>query len=426
MARRRPGSPAKMTGLRARRAGVTFLAGASLVQLVSNATAAVVATMVLGPGQRGVMVIGVSIGGISALVGGLGTGSALRARLPSCPDRVARCRLLSSYAWWTAAALVIAVAVALSTSVISAPLIDPALASVGFLGALGMFTVWQVLMLQTTEAWFADGHYRRGGIAAASTTAAGVAALLLTATVSTDAGVLLFAQGLGASVAWLAQVRGLRRADLLVAGRPEPAGLATLVGKGVPALGLSLGLAVALRADRYLLGTVAGPAAVGIYSLAATLSEVSRLFPQTIGQFFMREVALGGGRQRLVHRVLVSTAVTVAAGLLIAAAGWLLIVPMFGAEFGQARFLLLVLVVAEVCFAPYAVASRGLLGGGWTRTVGALGVLAGAAAIGCYLVGARMGGSAGLATSCVVLYSCLSAAALVLFLRRTRLSTGQD
>ncbi|MET0234181.1 MAG: oligosaccharide flippase family protein [Kibdelosporangium sp.] len=414
-----------MTGLRARRAGVTFLAGASLVQLASNATAAVVATMVLGPGQRGVMVIGVSIGGISAVVGGLGTGSALRARLPSCADPAARRRLLSSYAWWTAAALVIAVALALSTSVISAPLIDPALAGVGFLGALAIFTVWQVLMLQTTEAWFADGHYRRGGISAASTTAAGVAVLLLAATVSTDAGELLFAQGLGASVAWLAQLRSLRRAELLVAARPRQADLTRLVGKGAPALGLSLGLAIALRADRYLLGTIAGPAAVGVYSLAATLSEVSRLFPQTIGQFFMREVALHGGRQRLAHRVLASTAATVAAGLVIATAGWLLIVPAFGEEFGQARFLLLVLVVAEVCFAPYAVASRGLLGGGWTRTVGGLGLLAGVAAIGCYLLGARMGGSVGLATSCVVLYGGLSAAALMLFLRRTRLTTGQ-
>ncbi len=403
-----------------RRTAVALLTAASLLQFLANAATAVVATIVLGAEQRGVMVLGVSIGGVAALLGGTGTGSALRAGLPSCPDRDGRKRLLVSYSWWTAGGAVFAGVVAVTATRLSAPLIDPALAAVDLLVAIGIFAGVQVLLAQSTEAWFADGHYRKGGTTALTTTAGGLVAVLGAAAVSDAAAVLLLAQGAGMAVAWCCQVRSLRGAGLLVTGRVVPGDIALLAGRGAPALGMTLGLAVALRADRYVLGAVAGTAAVGVYSLAATVSEVSRLFPQAIGQMFLRDVALSGGRQRLSRWVVLSVVSTAAFGAAVVAIGVPLIEPVFGSQFAGASRLLLLFTVAEVCFAPYAIAGRGLLGGGWTRAAGVFGVVAVVIAITCYVIGAELGGSTGLAIGCAVLYGVLSAASVWLFCMLTR------
>jgi O-antigen/teichoic acid export membrane protein len=156
-----------------------------------------------------------------------------------------------------------------------------------------------------------------------------------------------------------------------------------------------------------------------VYSLAATLSEVPRVVPQAVGQLFVRHVALGSGA-RLARWVSGSVLAAAVGGLLVAAGGWLLIVPVFGETFEPARSMLLVLVVAEACLAPYLVASRGLIGDGRTRAAGAFGLAASVVAVGCYLLGARLGGSMGLAAGCVALYCGLSARAVVLFRRGGR------
>jgi O-antigen/teichoic acid export membrane protein len=286
---------------------------------------------------------------------------------------------------------------------------------VGFLVAVAAATAVQVVAAQASEAWYADGLFRHGGLWSAACAAGG----LVTVTVAAVAGGagaagLLAAQAAGTAVVCLVQLHGLGRIGLLGAGRPEGAAVRLLVGRGAPALGLTLGLAVALRSDRYVLGAVAGPAAVGVYSVAATLSEVSRVVPQAVGQFFVRHVALGGSGRL---NVWVSRAALFSAlgGVVVATAGWVLVVPVFGMPFAHARELLLVLVVAETCLAPYVVASRGLVGGGRTRVAGAFGLAAGVASVGCYVLGVKLGGSMGLAVSCVALYCGLSAVAVALF-----------
>jgi O-antigen/teichoic acid export membrane protein len=398
-----------------RRAEVSLLASAGLLQVAANAAAAVVATIALGAAGRGEMVLGASIGGVCALLGGLGSGSALRSILPAAP--AARRWVLGGYAWCTAAGAVGAAVLAVLACLASAPLLGPALSTPAFLAAVGLQTAVQVVVTQAGEAWYADGAFRRGGTWAAACAAGGLAALAATASVTGDgAAALLGAQGTGSALVCAVQLLALRRAGLLVRDRPHRLALRLLVARGAPVLGLTLGLAVALRADRYVLGALAGPAAVGVYSLAATLSEVSRVVPQAVGQFFVHHVALGG--RYLARWVALPVAAAGAGGAVAAALGWVLIVPVFGAPFEQARGLLLVLVVAEACFAPYAVASRGLIGGGRTRVAGALGLTAAVAAVGCYLVGAHLGGGTGLAVGCVLLYSGLSAAAVTLFLRR--------
>ncbi|HYQ68683.1 lipopolysaccharide biosynthesis protein [Actinophytocola sp.] len=396
------------------RADVSLLASAGLLQVGANAAAAVVATIVLGPAGRGEMVLGTTIGSVCALLGGLGTGQALRSALPVAgpPDRE---RVLRSYAWCTAGGAAVAAGLAAGGCAVSSSLTGLSLSSVGFLVAVAAATAVQVVAAQASEAWYADGLFRPGGLWSAACAAGG----LVTVTVAAVAGGagaagLLAAQAAGTAVVCLVQLHGLGRIGLLGAGRPEGAAVRLLVGRGAPALGLTLGLAVALRSDRYVLGAVAGPAAVGVYSVAATLSEVSRVVPQAVGQFFVRHVALGGSGRL---NVWVSRAALFSAlgGVVVATAGWVLVVPVFGMPFAHARELLLVLVVAETCLAPYVVASRGLVGGGRTRVAGAFGLAAGVASVGCYVLGVKLGGSMGLAVSCVALYCGLSAVAVALF-----------
>jgi O-antigen/teichoic acid export membrane protein len=229
---------------------------------------------------------------------------------------------------------------------------------------------------------------------------------------------LLQAQALGITAVGLLEIARLRRAGLVGLARPVPARLRSLLGRGLPALGLTVGLTVVLRADRYLLGAVSGTAAVGIYSLSATLSEVSRILPASLGQLYLRDASTGHAAARLsptVHRALLAA---MAGGLIVATGGWFLIVPIFGTEFAPARDLLLLLAAAEVCLAPYAVASRGLLGGGWTKAAGALGIGGGVVAIAVYGVSATAAGAAGVAAGSLVVYAGLSAVSLRMLRRR--------
>lgn len=410
---------------RVHRSAVAVLSGASGLQLVANAAAAATATAVLGPGERGVMVLGLTTASIVAVLSVLGTGSSLRARLPTAVVPAARRRLLGAFTWLSVGGLVVAAAGSALLCGPTAGILDPALGRDVVPLAVAAAGAGQVVLLQTTEAWFADGRFRRGGSSAAAVAAGGLLGLLLAAAVSATAGSLLLGQALGQLGVGLVVVGGLRRAGLLVVGLPDGRAARELVAGGAPTLGLTLGLAIALRADRYVLGIASGTAAVGIYSLASTLSETVRLAPQAIGQLFMREAAAGAGPRRLLHRSALAAAVAAVAALGVGAVGWSLVVPLFGPAFAGAAHLLVPLVVAEVALAPYLVASRGILGRGGTVSAALLGVAAGGTAVLGYVLGAAAGGTLGLAVACVAVYGVLSLAAAGTFLQAYRWRPGR-
>ena len=407
---------------------LAVLSGSSVLQAAANAVAALIATQALGPQERGLMVLGLTVGSIYGLVGGLGSGPAFRsqlpcahlpgahlpgaqlpgAQLPGARQPAARRNLVTAFTWCTIAGTLLATAAAVATVAVSAAWIDPALRSVPFLAATASCTVAQVLLAQVPDGWFADGRFRRGALGAAAMGAGGLAGVLATLTVSSSAASVLCGQALGMLVVGVAEVAALRRADLIGLAGFELAQVLSLLRAGVPALGLTVGLAVALRADRYLLGAVAGAAAVGIYSLAATLSEVSRLLPASLGQLYLRDASTRLGAARLEPTIRFAIVSAVACGLIVAAGGWMLIVPVFGGQFAPARELLMVLIVAEVCLAPYSVASRGLLGGGWTTAAGLLGIAGSLVALAAYAMSAVVAGAMGVATGSVAVYAGLS------------------
>ncbi|HEX5407897.1 MAG TPA: oligosaccharide flippase family protein [Pseudonocardiaceae bacterium] len=398
---------------------LVVLSGSSALQAAAGAVAALVATQSLGPKERGLMVLGLTIGSLYGLVGGLGCGPAFRSRLPAARLPSTRRHLVSSFTWCSLAGGCLAVVAAVLTTAVSAAWIDPDLRSGPFLVATASYTVAQVMLGVVPDGWFADGHFRRGGVAAAGMSAGGLVGVGVALFGTHSAATVLNAQAVGIVMVGVIEMSAMRRAGLLSLGRPDLARSAILLRRGLPALGLAVGLAVVLRADRYVLGTTVGTTAVGVYSLAATLAEVSRILPAALGQLFLRDVSVGRPPMaRFAPAVRFAIASAVVSGVIVVTGGWLLIVPVFGPQFAPARPLLTLLAVAEVGFAPYAVASRGLLGGGWTRAAGALGVCGGLGGVAVYVVAARIGGAMGTAVGSGLVYASLSIVSCALLRRR--------
>src|SRR5207302_4556569 len=129
---------------------------------------------------------------------------------------------------------------------------------------------------------FADGRFRRGALSAAAMGAGGLIGVLAVLTVSRSASAVLLAQAVGMVLVGAAELLGLRRAGLVTLTRPDPAQIRSLLRQGTPALGLTVGLMVALRADRYFLGVDTGAATVRVYSPTSTLSEIARMLPVAV------------------------------------------------------------------------------------------------------------------------------------------------
>jgi acetyltransferase-like isoleucine patch superfamily enzyme/O-antigen/teichoic acid export membrane protein len=392
--------------------------GASVLQALLTSVTALLATRYLGAGERGLVVIGMTIGTIFGLVAGCGTGSAYRLLRP---QRVAAGRrsLAAGFTWCSLLGAGAVVPFAVLFTLYSAPLIDEGLGTRNFLLATAVYTVGSVATFQVVEARFADGQFRRGGLAGGSMALGGLIGVLAALAHERSASLALLGQGTGILAGAVYEVWALRRDGLADFGFPAPGEMSALWQRGAPALGLTIGSSLAFRADRYVLGAFAGPAAVGVYSLAATFGEVPRLLYTAVAQWFQRQAALGRQHAPLGRAIGLACGIAAVLSVPIAVAGWLLIVPVFGADFAPARSLLLVLLIAEIMFAPYLVASRGLLGRGWIRTAGTLGLAGSGVSLACYVAFAKADGAMGLAFGSGLLYLGLSVSSIVLFRRRS-------
>ncbi len=404
-----------------RRTDIALMTGSSAVQAAGAALSALLATVLLGPQSRGVMVVGLTIGGIAAVLAGLGTGAALRSRLPGAADVDERRALIVAYTWWSVAATALSAVLAVLASASAAIVIDPALGRVAPLGGIALATAAQTAVAQQNDAWFAAGRFAAGSAWAAAASLSALAGLVTAAFVHRGLVPLLVGQAAGtAVVAALAQHR-LRRSGLAAlrcSPRRTLAELWRIVRVGAPVLGTTLGFVVALRADRLVLGVVAGTTAVSLYSLAATLGEMPRLLPGSVGQVLLRDVALVGSAAPVRRARVVAFGLTTAASVVVAAVGWLLIVPVFGSEFGPARPVLVLLLAAEVCFVPYGLATRGLIGGGWTGAAGRLGGAGGLAAVALFAIAVPLWTMVGAGVASLVLYLALSVIAWRMLVRR--------
>jgi O-antigen/teichoic acid export membrane protein len=145
--------------------------------------------------------------------------------------------------------------------------------------------------------------------------------------------------------------------------RPSFAGVAMLelLRRGIPAIGLTLGQSATLRIDRVLIGLFLSASPVGVYSVAATGTEIVWLVPTALSQilfhkFASRSVDQSSATAARLFSLLIS---------LVTAAGLFGIAPyaidfLVGAKFADALIPLRILLVGAVFLASYQLDSYAL------------------------------------------------------------------
>jgi O-antigen/teichoic acid export membrane protein len=395
------------------------MSGASLVQSGGAAMAGLWATIVLGAEARGVMVIAVTTAGLVGLISGLGSSAAFRALLPTA-DEAERRALTVAYGSVSLLAAFGAAGVSIAILLLTSLGISDELAQPPLLAVAAIAAFVQSLATQANEGWWADGRFARGSILAATGAALGFVGVVVAGVVRESPTVMLAGQVLGEGSVVITSALLLHRAGLFRVGRGAGADMRRLVRLGWPALGGGVGAIVTFRADRYLIGVFVGPAAITVYSLAATLSEVCRTVPHQLGQVLIRRIAVRDPSvvlRRTVVQAIVATALT---GVVIGLVGWLAIPAVFDEELHDARTYLVLLLGAEVLFAPFFIAGRGLVGGGWTKATGVIGAVGCVFAIAAYLAFVPPWGLLGACLASAAAYLALSVASVTTLHDRLR------
>lgn len=407
-----------------RRAVITMLVVGSVATAASNSGNALISTLVLGPDERGVMVIAVMLICAVVVTGRAGTGTALRARLPQCRDSDQRREVLTAYSSLTLLGAPLIGGVAVLLLRITAEVIDPRLADPRLLAATFVSASTQMVLDQLNDLRFAEGQFGAGALWSTFAAAAGFAGLCLAVLAAPQTWVLLLAQAVGFGCVATVHWRVLRRHGLVLVQPPQSRTVLALVRQGTPSLGVVIGLIVSQRADRYILGAVAGTASVGVYSLSATISGLASLLPIGISQLAQRDAAENRQRSWPARALRQAIAGTAATAVVVGTAAWFLLVPVFGPEFRAARALLVPLLIAEVCIAPFYVASRSLLGGGWIRSAGAIGLGCAMAAVVSYGVAVPHWRMTGAALASALLYFLLSLTTVAVLRRKSTASAA--
>lgn len=403
--------------------GVAPVLACTLMSSAALLAVAFLSARELGPAGRGTLVLLVALSSFTMLLCSGGVNTAARVYLVSPTEPLA----LGDY-------LGFAVALGSLEAVVAGamgPLVLPA--------ANVRVDEWTVLLLAVCGAGLllslllGDALYAYGF----NTRAAALAALGSTAQ-------LLLVTALGvsdirAAEAYFAAVAlgGVLQAVLtyIVLRRSVPSGpvrfslpeFRRVIRRGAPAVGLSLGQAATFRLDRYLIGVLLGPGPVGIYSVAATATEILWLGPISLAQVQFHGIASGrAGAAELARarRLWLGGTAVVALGMWLAAphAVDLLLGERFRAAVTPLRVLLLgALAISSYHLDVISLAARGRTGAaGATALVG----LALVTAADLVLIPSR--GITGAAWASVVAYLGMAVLARLLLRSGLRRESGRS
>lgn len=224
----------------------------------------------------------------------------------------------------------------------------------------------------------------------------------------------------------LLQALGVRR--VVATEQPGTAAASGKLGRlirfSLPGLGVAAGMSVAGQMDRLLLGAFAGPAPVGVYASAATLSVLAGTLPAAVSPMIVREVAQRwepGLHRRWWWRVM---AASLALSLVIGAIGAALLELWLGGEFAGSTPILALLLVGGMAMASQLVDNAVNNGFGDLRA-SATSALAGVpVGLVSYLVLIPLGGMLGCALGNVITYLAMAIVARRLMRRRIARAVG--
>jgi O-antigen/teichoic acid export membrane protein len=113
------------------------------------------------------------------------------------------------------------------------------------------------------------------------------------------------------------------------------------------------------RLDQLLMIPLVPARQLGLYSVAVTIASLSAVLASQIVTVVLPRISAGEGHL-LAQATRYVVYVTLATGALVSLATWLLLVPLFGADFAEARPLVYVLVIGGVSLAGLSTLSQGL------------------------------------------------------------------
>lgn len=321
--------------------------GIVVCKVVANGAAAGVALLTarqLGPSGRGVVVLLLTLAGFISVVGSLGLNLAARIHLVAEDGRMD----CEDFLGLSVALTVAVIVVSAGLGALLLPLVDVHLSGSEELlfGALAGSILAPFLLNAAINAY---GFTAR----AAAVDAAGTVVQLLVTVVLFVSGqrrvdLYVAAMITGNVVQVFLALGALRPVTGSLRPRFHRANWSPVVRTGLPGIAVDLSGVLTFRLDRYLLGFFLGPAAVGVYSVAATAPEILRLPALAMGQPIFHRLASRTAqaedfaRTRL-HCLLVTAALATVAFL----AAPLGVRLLFGSQYSGAVTPLRVLLLAE-------------------------------------------------------------------------------
>lgn len=393
----------------ANRGGVLAVATGSLSQIGLAAVANLATTTTLSASDRGRYIFLVTALAVTAPLAGLGTSVGLRRLLPTSPSPWS---LQRTYLRITVRAAAVHALVAGTmlwllgvADVIQSPTdLPPVVVLAGGL----------VLSAQFVEHWYARGDFRTGATYATANAVAAVAAAATTV-VAPSVQAAVWTQAVVTALINVAQYIHLRRTG--AGPRPDESGAVparTLIRVGSPSLVLTSGIALTFRLDRLILGIVAGPTAVSVYSLGASFSEMPRFVPTSFGQVAYARAAESGGRAPVRPHVLSAYRWMLPASAATAVAG-LVFISTLNPVYQEAVLPLFLLLLAEFALVPFGIVMRMILGGGRVGLSAVVGGVAVVLSAVIYYVAIVRIGMLGAAISSVIIYGSLSVVCLMIY-----------
>jgi O-antigen/teichoic acid export membrane protein len=310
----------------------------------ASAGAALLTAHQLGPSGRGVLVLLLTLASLVTLIGSLGMNLAARIHLVGDMDRMELADYLGLSAVLTAAAMVLCVAV----GAVLLPFVDVHLSAADQLlfGALAGSIQAPFLLNAAINAYGFTA--RAAAVDAAGTVAQLVltAALMIAGQRRVDAYVAALV--LGNVLQVLLGVRTLRPTAGSLRPRFDRSAWKPVVRTGLPGIAIDLSAILTFRLDRYLIGLFLDPAAVGIYSVAATAPELLRLPALAMGQPMFHRLAAKTARVEDFARTrLLCLLATGALALATYAVAPFAVRTLFGSDYEGAITPLRVLLLAE-------------------------------------------------------------------------------
>lgn len=313
---------------------------------------AIVTGRALGPHDRGIVVIFITLSSMLMVLGSFGTNTFARVHLVSAKERLP----LEDYFGLVGvlAAAQFAISSIFGGLALWATDSLPNLMVLLFLVLYSVLNVVSYLLRDGIYAFGYNGRASRGDPLAAALQLVLVLAIWASWGLTLERALLVVTLSQACCAIYL--LAQFRRVHLPLTVSLSWRSCMLQIRGGLPALITNLGQTFIFRIDRLLLGFLATTTAVGIYSIAVTMTEALLLIPISIGQSMFHRLASGRMQLEAMRRArLTSLIISMAGATILGLVSPWLIDFLFGRDYLAAVTPLRILLVGAVAMGSYLV-----------------------------------------------------------------------